>query len=212
MKKIIFVDIPMRELNDNSKQCYANSGNTKCRYNEKVHFPINAILADKLKQEDDVKVVLLTITTQNDCSTENVRKFQEELTKINNKINAKISYKIIDSVFEESKNVHEKRVRDMISVLENDAEIYVDITFEQKPIPMLLMCVLTFAEKFFNADIKKVVYGKVEFIKHADGKTYPENPELYDVTLLYYLNNLVGTMEVSSSSEAQKTLDAFFTI
>ena len=42
----------------------------------------------------------------------------------------------------------------MISVLEKDAEIYADITFGQKPIPMLLICVLTFAEKFFNAYIK----------------------------------------------------------
>ena len=36
MKKIVFVDIPMRELNDNSKQCYANTGNTKCKYNVKI--------------------------------------------------------------------------------------------------------------------------------------------------------------------------------
>ena len=100
----------------------------------------------------------------------------------------------------------------MISVLENDAEIYADITFGPKPFPMLLMPVLTFAEKFCNADIKKIVYGKVEFIKHDDGKKYPEKPELYDVTSLYYLNNLVGTMEASSSYEAQKSLKAFFDI
>ena len=212
MKKIVFVDIPMRELNDNSKQCYANTGNTKCKYNEKVHFPINAVLADKMKQDDEVKVVFLTTTTQTDSSKENVKKFQEELNEINKRINAKIYYEILNSVFEETKNVHEKRIENMISVLEKDAEIYADITFGQKPIPMLLMCVLTFAEKFCNADIKKVIYGKVEFVKHSDGKTYPEKPELYDVTSLYYLNNLVGTMEASSCSEAKKSLKAFFDI
>ena len=42
--------------------------------------------------------------------------------------------------------------------------------------------------------------------------TYPEKPELYDVTSLYYLNNLVGTMEASSCSEAKKSLKAFFDI
>ena len=65
---------------------------------------------------------------------------------------------------------------------------------------------------YCNADIKKVIYGKVEFVKHSDGKTYPEKPELYDVTSLYYLNNLVGTMEASSCSEDQKSLKAFFNI
>lgn len=212
MKKIVFVDIPMRELNDNSKQCYAKTGNTNCKYEGKIHFPINAVLADKMKQDDEVKVVFLTTTTQTDSSKENVKKFQEELNRINSEKKAKISYTIINSVFEETKNVHEKRIENMISVLEKDAEIYADITFGQKPIPMLLMCVLTFAEKFCNADIKKVIYGKVEFVKHDDGKTYPEKPELYDVTSLYYLNNLVGTMEASSCSEAQKSLKAFFNI
>ena len=66
--------------------------------------------------------------------------------------------------------------------------------------------------KFCNADIKKVIYGKVEFVKHSDGETYPENPAIYDVTSLYYLNNLVGAMEAPSCSEAQKALDAFFNI
>ena len=50
MKKIIFVDVPMRELYENSKQCYANTGNTICTCNEKVFFPINAVLYDKLKK------------------------------------------------------------------------------------------------------------------------------------------------------------------
>lgn len=212
MKKIVFVDIPMRELNDNSKQCYAKTGNTNCKYEGKIHFPINAVLADKMKQDDEVKVVFLTTTTQTDSSKENVKKFQEELNRINSEKKAKISYTIINSVFEETKNVHEKRIENMISVLEKDAEIYADITFGQKPIPMLLMCVLTFAEKFCNADIKKVIYGKVEFVKHDDGNSYPEKPELYDVTSLYYLNNLVGTMEASSCLEAQKSLKAFFNI
>ena len=77
---------------------------------------------------------------------------------------------------------------------------------------MVMMCVLSFAEKFFDADVKKIVYGKVDFVKHDDGKTYPENPELYDVTSLYYLNNLMGAMEAPSGEEALKSLDAFFAL
>lgn len=212
MKKIIFVDIPMRGLFETSKQCYANTGNTICKYTEKVWFPINAILAGKLKKEDEVKIVLLITNTEKDNSLINVQKFKDELNQINESIKAKISYEIIESTFEETKDVHEKRIRDMISKIENDSEIYADITFGTKPLPMLLMCVLTFAEKFCNADIKKIIYGKVEFVKHSDGKIYLENPAIYDVTSLYYLNNLVGSMVAPSCLEAQKTLDAFFNI
>jgi hypothetical protein len=52
-------------------------------------------------------------------------------------------------------------------------------------------------------------------LKHTyyhEERTYPENPAIYDVTSLYYLNNLVGAMEAPSCSEAQKALDAFFNI
>ena len=100
----------------------------------------------------------------------------------------------------------------MLPFIEEGAELYADITFGQKTIPMVLMCAFHFAEKFFDADVKKIIYGKVEFIKHADGIAYPENPELYDVTPLYYLNNLMGTMEAPNGTEALKALDAFFAL
>lgn len=210
MKKIIFIDVPMRELFENSKQCYANTGNTICKHNEKVLFPINAVLADKLKNNDDVKIILLVTVSENNCSENNIQKFKDELNKINENIHANISYEVIKSEFVETKNIHEKRIREMLSKLENNVEIFADITFGPKPFPMLLMPVLTFAEKFCNADIKKIVYGKVEFIKHDDGKTYPEDPELFDVTSLFYLNNLMGSVEAPSYSEALKSLDVLF--
>ena len=46
MKKIIFVDIPMKKMNDTTDtQCYAETGNADCRYIGKVVFPVNAVLA-----------------------------------------------------------------------------------------------------------------------------------------------------------------------
>ena len=56
------------------------------------------------------------------------------------------------------------------------------------------------------------MYGKVDFVKHDDGKAYPKNPELYDVTSLYYLNNLMNSMEAPDGESALKSLDAFFAL
>ena len=213
MKKIVFVDIPMKEVNfEHDAVCYAGTGNAGCSYDEKVIFPINAVLAEKLKKNDEVKVILLKTVTEKGHSGTNAGVFQQELDKINAKIGANISYETIDTDFVETKHSHERRLRAMLSKMEDDAELYADITFGQKPLPMVLMCVLNFAEKFFNADIKKIVYGKVEFVKHEDGKVRLENPELYDVTSLYYLNNLMGAMEAPSGEEALKALDAFFAL
>ena len=175
-------------------------------------FPINAVLAEKLKKDDEVKVVLLKTLTETCHAGKNPGLFQQELDAINVKIGAHISYETINTDFVETKQSHEKRLRAMLSKIEEDSDLYADITFGQKTLPMVLMCVMSFAEKFFNADIKKIVYGKVEFIKHDDGKAYPEKPELYDITSLYYLNNLMGAMEAPSGKEALKSLDSFFSL
>ena len=212
MKKIIFADIPMKELSAKDKQCFSGTGNAGCFYSGSVIFPINAVLSEKLKKDDDVKVVLLKTVSEKGNSGVNAGIFQQELDEINSKIGAKITYETIDSDFVETKKNHEKRLRAMLSKIEEGAEIFVDITFGPKPLPMVMMCVLNFAEKFFDADVKKIVYGKVDFVKHEDGKSYPENPELYDVTSLYYLNNLVGAMEAPSGDDALKSLDAFFAL
>lgn len=56
MKKIVFVDIPMKEMNaEHDGQCYAGTGNAGCAYSEKVIFPINAVLAEKLTQQEVAK-------------------------------------------------------------------------------------------------------------------------------------------------------------
>ena len=213
MKKIVFVDIPMKEMGkDGDRLCYANTGNTTCNYAGKVIFPINAILAEKLKPNDDVKIVLLKTNTKKGSASKNVDVFQQELDAINSSICAKITYETIDTDFVETKKNHENRLRAMLSKIEPKVDLYADVTFGQKTIPFVLMCVLNFAEKFFDADVKNIVYGKVEFVKRSDGKMQLENPELYDLTSLYYLNNLVGAMEAPNGEVALKSLDAFFSL
>ena len=212
MKKIVLVDIPMKEMGEKDAQCYAGTGNAGCSYQGKVIFPINAVLAEKLKSGDQVKVVMLKTISEKGNSGKNAGLFQQELDEINRRCSAEISYETIDSEFVETKQNHEKRLRAMLSKMERDAELFVDITFGPKPLPMVMMCVLNFAEKFFDADVKKIVYGKVDFVRKEDGKTHPENPELYDVTSLYYLNGLMYAMEAPDESSALKSLDAFFAL
>lgn len=177
MKKHIFVDLPMRELCEKKdKQCYNGKGNTNCRYEDKVFFPINAVLAQTMSKNDIIRIILLATISEKNHTSENVEVFKKELEAINAKIGAVISYEVIESEFIESKKKHERRLHYILSKMEEEAELYADITFGQKTLPMLLMCAFNFAEKFYNADVKKIIYGKVDFIKHDDGRIYPTIP------------------------------------
>ena len=206
MKKIIFCDIPMKNQLDS--MVYAGSGNANISYSEPVVFSINAILAENLKKNDEVKVILLRTLDKDGNSDKNSSLFMKELDSINSKIGAKITYETLDSEFKETKDNHEARLKAILDKVEENSQLYADITFGQKPLPMILMCVLSFAEKFLNCDIKSVVYGKVNF----DENNKPTSPELYDVTSLYYLNNLTNSMVAADGKEARKNLDEFFSL
>jgi hypothetical protein len=65
---------------------------------------------------------------------------------------------------------------------------------------------LQFADKFYNASILNIIYGKVEFNK----QNKPITPKLYDISSLFYLNKLIGAMECESGEIALKILSDFF--
>ena len=206
MKKIIFCDIPMKKFMN--AMVYAGTGNANCNYSKPVMFPINAVLAESLNKDDEVRVILLrTLDKAGNCGT-NSGLFMQELDGINAAIGAKISYETLDSEFKETKDTHESRLKDMLDKIEENSEIYADITYGPKPLPMILMCVISFAEKFLDCEVKSVVYGKVEF----DEKNTPSSPELFDVTSLYYLNNLTYSMVANDGKEARQNLDEFFSL
>ena len=50
MKKIVFVDISMKEKLE--AVSYENTGNACCAYKVPVVYPINAVLSEKIKKND----------------------------------------------------------------------------------------------------------------------------------------------------------------
>ena len=205
MKKIVFVDISMKE--DLKAVCYKGTGNAFSQYDKPVIYPINAILAEKLNKDDEVKVVLIQTKSESSFIEKNTEIFETELNEINKSIGAKIIYKKISSDYKEAKENHEKRIMAILEQMEDDAELYGDITFGPRTVPMVMLCAFAFAEKFYNSDIKKIVYGKVEWINKE-----PANPELFDVTSLHYLNSLTYNMQSNSAEKAMTSLKTFFSL
>lgn len=211
MKKIVFADISMKE--ELNAVCYKGTGNACCNYDKPVVYPINAILSEKLKQDDQVKVVLIQTKSDEKRVQKNTQIFKDELDEINKAIGAQINYIEISADYSEARENNEKRIMAILEQMEQEAELYGDITFGPRTVPMVLLCAFAFAEKFYDADIKRIVYGKVEWrTNQATGKSEPHNPELYDVTSLHYLNELTYNMQSDSADKAMKALKVFFSL
>ncbi|MCM1440541.1 MAG: hypothetical protein NC131_15280 [Roseburia sp.] len=207
MKKIVFSNLPMKK--ELHKFKYSVDGNSTIEYDGEVIFPVNSVLAKTMKKGDKVKVVLLSKTDIEGNSAVNAGLFQKELNEINRTIGADIEYITLATPFEETKDVHGTLLRDMIGKLEEGAEIIGDVTYGPKPLPIIMFSVMNFAERFFKAKIRNIVYGKVDFVDNnsGTGKTKPINPVLYDLTPLYYLNSVTNAMQYKNSEEAVKALD-----
>ena len=201
--KVVFATIPMQSV---KPALYKSEENRAIEYQGEVRFPINALLAKTLKKGDEVKVV--QIVTEGEFSDENVKLHKEELDKINENIGAKITYTEVRERFRETSDIVQSRFRQILGTLENECEIYADMTYGPKTLTPVLYYALGFAEKFFDADIKNIVYGRITFNKNKESNS--NSAELFDVTALYYLNSLTNVMSAPDGKTALERLDKFF--
>ena len=203
--KIIFTTIPIKEHIEALH--YPVAGNKAIEYEGAVSFPVNSVLAKTMQKGETVKVVRLM--TDAGTSKQNAERFQAELESINRTIEANLSFYDIVESFTEDKETHEMRFRQLLDFPEPGSEIIADITYGQKTLPIVLFCALHFAEKFFNANIKYIIYGKVEFER---GQIKAGTQVLYDLTPLYYLDSLTAAMEAPDGQAAIKAIDTFFAL
>lgn len=212
MKKIIFINVPISTKKAEEPIQYKVIGNNKLEYSGKVMCPINSILAKTLKKEDDVKVVYVKEQQKEEKDKHYEKIMQEELSNINKNIGANIEYKVICKAFEETQKSHGELLETLIDELEEKAEVSADITYGAKPLPFIIFNILTFAAKFCNSDINNVIYGKVEFVEQADGTTRKENPTIFDLSPLYYLNSLSSKIECKDMNEAKSIIKKIINI
>jgi hypothetical protein len=204
--KIVIITAPMMQQDRIKATQYPVDGNKTIEYEKEVRCPVNGILAKTLKKDDEVKIIYIMTTGKNSNCEQNKSTFISELENINNDIGAVFSYDTVDIPFEPTKETYNTLITDLTEKIPENAEIYTDITYGFKPEILSLFCVLRFVEEFSNAFVQYIVYGKAEFNRDGD----IENPKLYDITSLYYLFKLMGTMGASNAETATDTLKDFF--
>jgi len=205
--KTVIVTVPMKPLHEVEAMQYPMDGNKAIEYEKPVRCPINGILAKTLEKGEKVQVIYILTAGENSECKQNKDAYIKELEDINKEISAILSYETVEIDFEPTKKTYNKLITDLAEKIPENAEIYVDTTFGFKAIPLSLFCALRFVEEFSDAIVQYIVYGKVEFNKETRKL---EKPMLYDITSLYYLFKLMGSMGASNAEDALETLKDFF--
>jgi len=205
--KTVIITVPMKPPNEVEAIQYPMDGNKSVEYEKPVRCPLNGVLAKTLVKDEQVKVIYVLTTGENSECERNKKTYIEELEDINKEIGAVLSYDTIEIDFEPTKKTYNKLITDLAEKIPDNAEIYADTTFGFKPETLSLFCALRFVEEFRDAIVQYIVYGKVEFNKET---RKPEKPMLYDITSLYYLFKLMGSMGAANAEDALETLKDFF--
>ena len=142
--KAVIITVPMKRPDMVEPIQYPVDGNKTIEYDKPVRCPVNGILAKTLEKDEQVKVIYIMTTGENSKCEQNKSNFKLELEEINSGIGALLSYDTVDIEFLPTKQTYNKLITSLTEKIPENAEIYVDITFGNKPEILSLVCALRF--------------------------------------------------------------------
>ena len=204
MDKVIFVTLMMADKME--KRHFPVENDSLTEYSGETYYAINSVLSNSIEKGDNIKVVLLETNAGAQAGKKNAQLFIDELNSFNT-ARANISYEIITSEFINDKAKYKELYKKLVSNFSEGAELYADITFGIKTLPILILNAMQFGQKFFDCTIGNVIYLKTEF---KDGVIVDGSQCIFDLTPLYMLSTFTNNIECSSGERAVAALDALF--
>ncbi|OUQ61828.1 hypothetical protein B5E56_00705 [Flavonifractor sp. An112] len=205
MKKTVLCNIPMKEKVDFS--VYTSDDQSLPVSGKAVRYPINSFLAETIRPDDEIKVILLVKKDQYGHYEKNTEDFCAELNSVNASIGATLDINIIDTEFEETKATHEYLLGQIVDCLDTGTHILADTTYGPKDLLVVLFTALHFAENFLDCSIDSIVYGQASFV---DGQAV--NTKICDMVPLYCLSTITNTLHCSTPDKAKKMLKALLSL
>lgn len=206
MKKFITY-IPMQVGNNLLKAKYISNGNSKLNTDFEVTFPIECAINGYCESNEKIMLIALMEIDNVDCA-ENLNLLKSNIEKITSPQNIEV---VISKVYispEETAKNHLITFKNLISFFENDDELYACITFGTKPTPIIEMMALNFAYKNLkNITIGSIVYGKVNR-QHNNPVSY----YIYDITALFFMNNIVDTLSALNAEDAYSKIEKILSL
>lgn len=199
MDRLLICNIPMQDVKATHYEGQDSSVKTS---DEKVYLPINARLATMLEAGDHLRVVGIAKMDKNGNYLKNVEKFKAEFDALSEKTGAEITFSYIESEFDETIDVHNKLLLELIDSFAPGESIMADMTYGPKDLVVILFAALPFADRFSNCDIDAIMYGKVSF----DENHTPQEGVLYEMAQLYHLNSIHNRINCNSLDEAKAVL------
>ena len=179
--------LPLRFRWNLKKTKYKQGDNDfPCYIEKEVVFPISQIIDGLIEEHSETEVILVRTTSEERLTDRFVDEAKNDILEALSKKRGDVSFKIIDAPYSSERSYLGSLYRGLCESISSDTNIYVDLTYGPKYMPLVLFCALNYAEKYLNCNIKRIVYGLFDNKKERAGV-------IGDFTPLYLLNTM-GTM------------------
>lgn len=160
---------------------------------EPVLYPIDHVITGLVDTASEIEVILVQTCSESRNTDDYVEEAKKEIGNKLESHSRKINFKTIRTPFASTRaelSEAYKKIRDSISPNSN---ISADLTYGPKYMPLIMFCILNYAEKYLNCEIQKIYYGFFEGKKECPSY-------IVDFTTLYLLNSFGIMFDGSKSS------------
>lgn len=214
MRKVFLSSMLLNELKPEDPTYYTSDDFelSENRYD----FPMTYLIDDKVKANDEI--VIITAIQQDsgnnvNNATVNYKKYKAEVEKILQERNVNFKFEEI-MLTENFDSLTFNKFFKQVAVLINDNDqLFVDVTFGMKPYSISLFVAVAYAEKAArNVDVDTIIYAQkysgFSRAKTAEEKAKdPSKSRIYDITGLFYLNAIAGNAKSGQKHKLDKALD-----
>ncbi len=194
MKKFITF-IPRQPEGRLSIQKYEAVDNQKLDYKE-TRFPIIPVINGYAEKGEKIKVIAVCEEYQN--SEHNLEYLKAELEELKNG-GIDIELNIQKIPYDDSVQTQLTTFQKLISVMEDDDDIYACITYGGKPIPIVEVMAIRYALRAKNDTmVRCVVYGQFDHDKNR--------AVIYDVTALVQMDDIVRSLADAGIKDIEGTI------
>lgn len=197
MERVFITNMSLQSPSDLGRVLYQPNGFV-LEENRKTRFPIIPVIAENLKEEDPVKVIVLR--TINEDTKDNLSFFYEELKELG--ISAS-QVEVIETKESQDRMTEVRMLLDLIHSIGSGSLVYMDITFGTKPMSALLLYAASFARKMKDVQIGGIYYGE---IPRKKGKPMPGAECLYDMTYFIHLKDMIDDLEEIGCEDPENML------
>ncbi len=195
MKK--FITTISLQGKDLTPQEYTAADNEELKCQRQVSFPILVTINNFVEKGE--KIIIRPIIVGSNSASENFITFQNELKSISNEKGFSYEMIPIEKPMDDNIDVDLKLFSNLIDSVDDNDDLFADITFGTKPVSALTIMALNYAYKVKkDVNVNKIVYGSGPW----DGS------KIFDVTPLFYIDSAINNLANLKLQKPEEALRA----